>query len=92
MLVLGLVQSQRPGQPVQHGLRRSGDVAPLETCVVVDADPGQRGHFLTPQAGDAAPVAVGAQAELVRLEPCAAAAQEVPDVGTGIHAFDGTTR
>jgi hypothetical protein len=49
----GLVQLQRLGEGVQHGLGDPAEVAALQAGVVVDAHPGQQRDLLAAQAGHA---------------------------------------
>jgi hypothetical protein len=75
VIALVRVEQQCPGHRVQH-LRRGVDVASLlEPRVPGDADAGQRGDLLAAQARRAAPGG-GRQADLLRRDPLAPAAQE----------------
>ncbi|AJC54477.1 hypothetical protein GZL_01883 [Streptomyces sp. 769] len=74
-------QPQGPGEGVQHALRGVVALALFEAGVVGDADAGELGELLAPQSGDPAARPVGDQADVLRLQPGAAGAQEVPQRG-----------
>jgi hypothetical protein len=75
-----VIELQRPGDSLEDVLGYAADVAALELCVVLDADPCQHRHLLAAQAGDATPATVGRQADLFRGDPGPAAGQELPDL------------
>ena len=66
---LGLVELQRGGERLQNLLGGTAQIATLELGVVVDADAGEQGHLLAPQASDAPAAAVGRQARLCGRDP-----------------------
>jgi hypothetical protein len=51
VLPLGVVEVQGPGDRVQHGLRRPGDLTSFDAGVVLDADVGQQSDFSPAQTG-----------------------------------------
>ena len=53
MRAFGVVELQRAGERLEHGVGDAGGVAAFELCVVGDADTGERGDLLAPQAGHA---------------------------------------
>ena len=53
-VALDVVELQRPRDGVEDALGRAADVAALEAGVVVEADAGELGDFLAPQARDPA--------------------------------------
>jgi hypothetical protein len=61
--MLSPVQLQGTGNGVQDTVRDTCQVSALQPGVVVHADAGQPGHFLTPQPRHPAPAAV-------RFQPC----------------------
>ena len=85
MLPFGVVKLQRPRHRLQHRPRRPRQMAPLEPAVVVDAQPGEHGDLLPPQARNAPVPAVAGQAGLLRSDSRPAADQKVPDVLAVIH-------
>ena len=64
VLAFDVVELQRPGDRVEHALRRSADVPALELRVVVQAHPGQPCDLFAAEAGHAALVAEVGQAGL----------------------------
>ena len=76
---LGVVELQRAGERVEHAVGDAAHVAALQARVVRDADAGQHGHLLAPQAGHAARP-VGRQPGLLRADPPAARGQELADL------------
>ena len=73
-----VVELQRPGERVEHLLRRMALAALLEPDVVVGADAGERGELLTPQPRDAAAAQVR-QADILGPDPLPARPQELAE-------------
>ena len=88
---LGVVELERPGEPFQDELGDAADVAAFQALVVLDADAGQRGDLLAPQARHAA-LAVGGQAGLLGGDLRPAGGQELGDVVGWVHGIDSTPR
>jgi hypothetical protein len=84
MGALGVVELERVGEHFEHAIRYPGRVATLEAPVVVDADPGQRGHLLAAEARHLAP-AEGAQPGLLRRHVRTPARQELRELIRRIH-------
>ncbi len=70
-----VVEAEGAGERVQDVVGRAYLPALLHPLVVVGAQPGQQGQFLTPQAGHLAPAA-RLQADVARAQPAAPGAQE----------------
>jgi hypothetical protein len=66
---LGLVELERAGECIQHGLGDPAEVSPLQAGVVVDAHPGQQRDFFPAEPWNAPVAAVGGQACLLRRDP-----------------------
>jgi hypothetical protein len=92
VLAFGVVELQRPSHRLQHRLRCPGEVAALETGVIVDADSREQGDLLAPQALHPTFAAVGGQPGLLRADPRPAAGQELLDISAVIHGPDTRTR
>ena len=86
----GLVELQRAGEGLEHGLGDAGEVPALEAGVVVGADAGEQGDFFAAQAGHAPVGAVERQAGLLGGDPRPAGGQEVAHLGPVVHALDRT--
>ncbi|GAA3009769.1 hypothetical protein GCM10020229_21750 [Kitasatospora albolonga] len=86
VVALVLAQPQRPGQrgeDLRRGLRAAGLFQP---DVVVGGHPGELDDLLAPQPGGAAPGA-GRQADVLRVDPLTAAAEEVGEfAAVHVHA------
>src|SRR5690242_6927409 len=78
---LGLVELERAGDGLQHGVGDAGQVALFQARVVVGADTGEHGDFLAAQPGNAPVAAVEGQPGLLRGDPGAAGDKEVPHIG-----------
>ena len=89
---LRVVELQGPGEGVQDAVRRSGEVAALETGVVVDAHAGEHRDFFAAQPGHAAVAAVRGEPGLVGGDAVPAGGQELPHFAAMIHDLDGTRR
>jgi hypothetical protein len=81
----GLVELQRPGQRIQHGLGDAAEVAPFESGVVLDAHPGQIGDLATAQPGHPPVAAVGRQAGPLGGDLGPARAEEGLDLFAVVH-------
>jgi hypothetical protein len=69
---LSVIQTERSGDGVKDAVRCSGEVAPFQLCVVLEADSGQAGELLAAQAGHPSYVAVAwVQAGLLGRGLCA---------------------
>ena len=62
---LGLVELQGAGERVEHAVGDAGQIAPLESRVVVDADAGEQRHLFSAEPRNAAVATVCGQAGLV---------------------------
>jgi hypothetical protein len=80
VLVLVGAQAQDAGQRVHHGRARIGLLAALEPGVVVDADAGQDGDLLAPQARGAPDAHSGGEADVLGLDRRAPRFQEDPQL------------
>jgi transcriptional regulator of aromatic amino acid metabolism len=67
MRSFGLIQMQRAGQRIEHAVGRAAEVAALEAVVVVDAEPGEGGDLLAPQAGHYLPSQSVVTRDTIRL-------------------------
>ena len=83
---LGLVETQRPGQGVEHAVGDSVHVSALEADVVRDAHAGEDGDLLAAEPGHA-PTAVRVQAYLLGCDPRTAGSQELADLLLVVHAI-----
>jgi hypothetical protein len=79
---------------VEDAFGSAGHVAALQADVVLGADPGQGGDFLTAQTGDAAAAAVHPQPRLFGGDARPPGGQELPDIGPDLlsvgHVIDRT--
>ena len=75
MGALGVVEPERPGRCVEHGLRRGEITSLLRTDVVVDADPRQRRELLSAKPWHPTPTA-RSQADIYGLKPIAPGLRE----------------
>jgi hypothetical protein len=91
VLPFGVVEMQGAGHRLQYRLRRAGQIAALQSGVVVDADPGEHGDLLAPQTLHPPPLTMGGQPGLFWGEPGPAAGQEVLDVCAAVHGLDART-
>ena len=91
MVVLCPVQFQGPCNRIQHTVGHARKVPALQPGVVVHADPGQPGHFLTPQPGHAPAAPVGLESRLLGRDASTAGGKELPDFGSVIHRGHVTT-
>jgi hypothetical protein len=80
VLVLGFVQAENAGDGVDDGGAGPGLLAAFQAGVVVDADPGEGGEFLTAQARGAAQACAGRQPGLGGGDLGAPGAQEPPQL------------
>jgi hypothetical protein len=78
VLVLGFVQAENAGEGVDDGRAGAGFLAAFYAGVVVDADPGEGGEFLTAQSGGAAQPCAGGQPGVGGGDLGAPGAQELP--------------
>ncbi len=78
------------GERVEHRRRHAAKRAALQLGVVLDADPRQRGHLTAAQPLDAALTDLG-QAGLRGRDLGSPRGQELADLGSVVHAFDGTS-
>ena len=85
----GVVELQGAGDRVEDGGGDAGDRAAFELGVVLDADPGQGGDLAAAQPGHPAGADVG-QPRLLRGDLGSPRDQELADLGTVVHAVDGT--
>ncbi len=70
MVALGIVELEGSCESIEHGLRCARESAALEPGVVIDADTGEEGDLLAPEARDAScGDSVRAQARLFRRDP-----------------------
>lgn len=67
MVLLALVEAQRPGERDKHPLRRRRTPLLLDSAVVVGRHPGQHRHLLAPQPAGAAPLPAG-KPDILRLQ------------------------
>ena len=86
----GVVELEGAGDRVEHGGGDAGEGAAFELGVVLDADPGQGGDLAAAQPGHPAGADVG-QPGLLRGDLGASRDEELADLGTVVHAIDGTT-
>jgi hypothetical protein len=86
---LGVIELQGSRESFENTVGRAAHAPTLEALVVLDADPGQRGHLFAPQALDATRTQ-GREADLLRGDPAATAAQELGDVAGRVHANEHT--
>ena len=82
--VFGLVEVQGAGDGVENAVGDAGEVAALQTGVVVGADAGEHRHFFAAQAGNASP-AVGGQARLLGGDPGPSGGQELAYLVPAVH-------
>jgi hypothetical protein len=82
VLAFGIVQAEGAREGVDDGRAGPGLLAALQAGVVVDADPGQGGQFLTAQPGRAAHSRTDRQTDLAGRDPRATGAQEAPQLTT----------
>lgn len=80
MGALDVVEEQRPRDGVEDALGRAADVAALEAGVVVEADSGELGDFLAPQARDPALAAEVVDAGLCGCHVRTPCDEELPNV------------
>ena len=90
MRTLGLIELKRPGKRFQDALADPVQGPALEAYVVVDADPGEEGHFLPAEPGDAPFAAKGRQACPFRRDPGPPGGKEVADLVPIVHDEDAT--
>ena len=90
MGAFGVVELQGAGERVEHRRRHPAEGAAFQLGVVLDADPGQGGDLAAAQPRDAALTDVG-QAGLLRGDLGPPRGQELADLGSVVHAFDGTS-
>lgn len=89
MGALGVVQLQRAGDGLEDGGGGTGQVAPFEFRVVLDAHVGQCGD-LTPAQSGHAPSRFGRQVDLLRGYLRSPRGEELADLLTVVHVFDRT--
>jgi hypothetical protein len=80
VLVLGFVQAENAGEGVGDGGAWPGFLAAFQAGVVVDADPGEGGEFLTAQPRGAAQPCASRQPGLGWGDLGAPGAQEAPQL------------
>ena len=81
MLPFVLLHPERSSEGVDHLRAGPGLLAPLEPDVVVAADPGQGGEFLTPQPGGPPQTLVDWESDLGRGDLCPPGTQETAQLG-----------
>ncbi|GAA4072884.1 hypothetical protein GCM10022233_57620 [Streptomyces shaanxiensis] len=81
MLAFGLFQTQGAGEGVEHRGTGPGLLAAFQAGVVVDADAGEGGQFLTAQTGCAAQSRADRETGLGGGGPDPADAQEAAQLG-----------
>ena len=89
MGALGVIESQRVGERVKHGVGGAGGVAALQALVVLDAHPGQRSDLLAPQPGYAS-LAVARKASLLGRDLGPPGGQELRELIGCVHGRDCT--
>ena len=82
VLPLGVVEPQGGRQRVQHSFGGTAQVAAFQPNVVVHRDSGKHGDLLATQSRHAPVPAVRRQAGLLRGQPRAARAEELPHIGS----------
>src|SRR6202044_3901848 len=86
-----VVELERAGDGFDDVVGHAGEVASLDTGVVLHADARQGGELGTPQAGHA-PRAVGSDPRLVGREVAPARGQELPDLRLEVHEIESNPR
>src|SRR5205823_14336142 len=87
-----LVELEGGGDGFEHGVRDAGEVALLQTGVVIGGHAGEHRDLFAAQAGDPAVAAVDGQTGLLGGDLGPAGDQEVADVGAlGGHDLHGRT-
>jgi hypothetical protein len=81
---LGVVESQCVGERLEDSIGGAGRVAPLQSLVVLDTDPGQGGDLFAPQPGHAS-LTVRRQAELLRGDLRPPGGQELGELAGSVH-------
>ncbi|WP_375537767.1 hypothetical protein [Curtobacterium sp. MCBD17_030] len=81
-----VVEEQSTSDTVEDAVRDAGRVAPFKACVVLGADPGDEGHFLTAQPSNSAASAEVRQADLFRQEPGPPRCEEIANLRLNVHA------
>ncbi|MDX6261329.1 MAG: hypothetical protein QOH84_3017 [Kribbellaceae bacterium] len=83
----GVIQLERSGEGFEHAGGGAGDLATLEPCVVLDAEPGDGRDLTAPQTGDT-PGAGRGEPGLVRSDARAAGREELAYLLTVVHDSD----
>ena len=91
MGAFGVVELQGAGDRVEDTGGDTGQGAAFELGVVLHAHPGQRGDLAAPQPGHPA-LPGGGQPGLLGGDLGAAGGEELADLGSVVHAIDGTAR
>ena len=87
----GLVELQGTGDSFEDAVGDAGEVAALQTGVVVDAHPGEHGDLFAAQAGHPPVGAVGRQSDVVWGDAGAAGGEELAHVIPVDHPAHATT-
>ena len=86
---LRIVELQRAGDGVEDPVRDTGQVATLQSRVVLGADAGEHRDLSAPQSGHA-PMATAADPRPLRRQSCTARVQEVARLSSVVHETDAT--
>ena len=89
MRALRLVELERAGERLQHVLRHTARVAPLEPGVVVDADAGEQRDLLAAQPGTRRLPPYHGQPGPLRSDPRTPRGQELTDLVSRVHRREG---
>ncbi|WP_375334565.1 hypothetical protein [Curtobacterium sp. MCPF17_011] len=81
-----VVEEQSTSDTVEDTVGNAGRVATLEAGVVLGADPGDEGDFLTAKPSDSAASTEVRQADLLRHEPGPPRCEEIADLRLSVHA------
>ena len=87
---LGIVELQGSGERVEHRCRNPAERTALQLGVVLDADTRQGSHLTAAQPLDSPLTDLG-QARLPGCDLGSPRGQELADLGSVVHAFDGTS-
>jgi hypothetical protein len=88
---LGVIELQHAGDCFEDGRGDAGEIASLEFGVVLDAHVGQRSDLTAAQPGHT-PSGSCRQSCLLGADLRSPRGEELADLLTVVHAFDGTTR
>ena len=84
MRALGLVELERAGERLQHGLGDAAGVATLEPRVVIDADAGEDCDLFATETRDT-PRSIDLQARLLGCDPRSPGGEELLDLALCVH-------